>query len=116
MTNPLGLPYTPALAAGGWVILSGQIGLGPEGLPEDFGAQVDQVLVNLRDRLSEHGLGLEHVVKTTCFLTDLGRFDEFNAAYAAAFTAEPRPARSTIEVAGLPIGAAVEIEAWALVP
>lgn len=114
MTNPLGLPYTPALAVGDdWVIVSGQIGLGPDGLPEDFAAQTHQVVANLRDRLAEHGLGLEHVVKTTCFLTDLGRFDEFNAIYADVFTAEPRPSRSTVEVAGLPIGALVEIEAWA---
>ena len=116
MTNPTGLPYTPAVAAGDWVVVSGQLGLRDGALVADFAGEVDQCLANLRDRLAEHGLGLEHVVKTTCFLTDLGRFDEFNARYAAAFTAEPRPARSTVEVSGLPIGAAVEIEAWALVP
>jgi 2-iminobutanoate/2-iminopropanoate deaminase len=56
---------------------------------------------------------LEHVVKTTCFLTDLDRFGAFNERYAAAFTLEPQPARSTVQVARLPMDAAVEIEAWA---
>lgn len=112
MTNPTGLPYTPAVAAGEWVVVSGQLGLRDGALVEDFEGEVDAALANLAARLAEHGLGLEHVVKTTCFLTDLDRFGAFNERYAAAF-AEPRPARSAFEVSRLPLDARVEIEAWA---
>ena len=112
MNNPTGLPYTPAVAVGDWVVVSGQLGLRDGALVADFAGEVDQVLANLRDRLAEHGLGLEHVVKTTCFLADLDRFGEFNERYAAAF-AEPRPARSAFQVARLPFDANVEVEAWA---
>ena len=112
MTNPTGLPYTPAVAAGDWVVVSGQLGLRDGALVADFAGEVDQCLANLRDRLAEHGLGMEHVVKTTCFLADLDRFGEFNERYAAAFP-EPRPARSAFEVSRLPFDANVEIEAWA---
>ncbi len=111
--NPTGLPYTPAVAAGGWVAVSGQLGLRDGALVADFAGEVDQVLVNLADRLAGHGLGLGDVVKTTCFLADLAQFAEFNERYAAAF-AEPRPARSAFQVARLPFDANVEIEAWAL--
>lgn len=110
--HPTGLPYTPAVAVGDWVIVSGQIGLRDGRLVEDFAGECQQVLANLAHCLSEHGLSMNHVVKTTCFLLDLGQFAEFNAIYAAAF-AEPRPARSTLAVAGLPLGARVEVEAWA---
>jgi 2-iminobutanoate/2-iminopropanoate deaminase len=112
MTNPTGLPYTPAVAVGDWVVVSGQLGLRDGVLVSDFAGEVDQALANLHDRLAEHGLGLEHVVKTTCFLADLERFGEFNERYAAAF-AEPRPARSAFQVARLPFDANVEVEAWA---
>lgn len=113
MSNPTGLPYTPAVAAGDWVVVSGQLGLRDGELVEDFVGEVDQVLANLADRLAEHGLGLGDVVKTTCFLADLDQFGIFNERYAAAF-AEPRPARSAFEVARLPLDARVEIEAWAM--
>ncbi len=72
MSNPTGLPYTPAVAAGGWVVVSGQLGLRDGALVADFAGEVDQAIANLAARLAEHGLGLEHVVKTTCFLADLG--------------------------------------------
>ena len=114
-SNPTGLPYTPAVAAGGWVVVSGQVGLRDGALVADFDDEVDQALANLAHRLAEHGLGLEHVVKTTCFLADLDQFGAFNARYAAAFP-EPRPARSAFQVARLPFDANVEIEAWALTP
>ena len=115
MTDPTGLPYTAAVAAGDWVVVSGQLGLLDGALVADFAGEVDQVLVNLGARLAEHGLGLEHVVKTTCFLADLDQFAVFNERYAAAFV-EPRPARSAFEVARLPLDARVEVEAWALRP
>ncbi len=116
MTHPTGLPYTPSVAAGDWVVVSGQLGLRDGALVEDdFAAEVDQVIANLAAQLEGHGLGLEHVVKTTCFLTDLDRFGVFNERYADAFT-EPRPARSAVEVSRLPLGGRVEVEAWARRP
>ncbi|HWJ61782.1 MAG TPA: Rid family hydrolase [Acidimicrobiales bacterium] len=115
MSNLTGLPYRASVAAGEWVVVSGQLGLRDGALVADFAGEVDQLLANLAAQLAEHGLGLEHVVKTTCFLIDLGQFAEFNERYAAAFP-EPRPARSTIQVAGLPLGANVEVEAWAHKP
>jgi 2-iminobutanoate/2-iminopropanoate deaminase len=112
MAHPTGLPYTPAVAAGDWVIVSGQLGLVDGVLVADFAGEVDQLLANLAARLAEHGLGMEHVVKTTCFLADMDQFGAFNERYAAAF-AEPRPARSAFQVARLPFDASVEVEAWA---
>ena len=112
MSHPRGLPYTPAVAAGDWVIVSGQLGIGEGGLPEAFADEVDQAIANLAARLAEHGLGLEHLVKTSCFLADMDDFDEFNERYAVGIP-EPRPARSTFQVARLPYDARVEIEAWA---
>ncbi|MCB0977353.1 MAG: deaminase [Acidimicrobiales bacterium] len=112
MSNLNGLPYTPAVAVDGWVIVSGQLGVRDGVLVEDFAGEVRQVIANLRDRLVEHGMDLGHVVKTTCFLADIDQFGEFNEIYAESFP-EPRPARSTVEVARLPIGANVEIEALA---
>lgn len=112
MTNLTGLPYRASVAAGDWVIVSGQLGLRDGALVEDFAGEVDQILVNLAIQLEAHGLGLEHVVKTTCFVVDLTQFPVFNERYALAFP-EPRPARSTIEVSALPLGGRAEIEAWA---
>jgi 2-iminobutanoate/2-iminopropanoate deaminase len=112
MTNLTGLPYRASVAAGDWVIVSGQLGLRDGALVEDFAGEVDQILVNLATQLEAHGLGLEHVVKTTCFVVDLNQFPVFNERYALAFP-EPRPARSTIEVSALPLGGRAEIEAWA---
>ena len=112
MSHPTGLPYTPSVAAGEWVVVSGQLGLRDGALVDGFAAEVDQVLANLAAQLESHGLGLEHVVKTTCFLTDLDQFAIFNERYAAAFP-EPRPARSAVEVSRLPLGGRVEVEAWA---
>lgn len=112
MSNPNGLPYTPAVAVGDWVVVSGQLGIRDGALVGDFAGEVDQALANIADRLAEHGLGLEHLVKTTCFLADFDQFGTFNERYALAVP-EPRPARSTIEVSRLPLDANVEIEAWA---
>lgn len=112
MSHPTGLPYTPSIAIDGWVVVSGQLGLRDGSLVDDFAGEVDQVLANLTAQLAEHGLDLSHVVKTTCFLADLGQFATFNERYAAAFP-EPRPARSAFQVAALPLGANVEVEAWA---
>jgi 2-iminobutanoate/2-iminopropanoate deaminase len=109
-------PYSPAVRAGEWVILSGQVGLDPQtGALVDGGAAAEarQALANIAAVLSDCGLALSDVAKSLVFVTDLGEFATVNAAYAEAF-GDHRPARSTVQVAGLPGGAAVEIEVWAL--
>lgn len=115
MTKPLG-PYTPAVRAGDWIIVSGQLGAKDGALvPGGVAAQTAQVVENLKTLLATMDATLADVAKTLCFLTDIGNFAEFNEAYVAGF-GECRPARSTIGVGGLPGGAEVEIEAWAYKP
>jgi 2-iminobutanoate/2-iminopropanoate deaminase len=113
--HPTGLPYTPSVRAGDWVVVSGQVGLADGALVEGIEAQTRQALANLADQLAGHGLTMQDVVKTSCFLADLDQFAAFNAVYAEAF-AEPRPARSAFQVARLPFDALVEVEAWAITP
>jgi|688.fasta_scaffold54442_2 2-iminobutanoate/2-iminopropanoate deaminase len=110
-----GGPYTPVVRAGDWVIVSGQLGLKDDVLVKGVAAQTAQAVVNLKLRLAEAGVGIKDVKKTLCFLTDMDTFGTFNDAYVAGFGTS-RPARSTIGVAALPRGAAVEIEAWAYKP
>ena len=113
---PVG-PYSQAVEHDGWICASGQIPLDPasgeqvEGEIED---QARQVLANLRAVLEAAGSSLDNVVRTTLYLIDLSHFPRVNAVYAEHFTAEPRPARTTIQVAALPLGAAVEIDAIAV--
>ena len=114
---PVG-PYSQAIVLGDLVFASGQIPLDPETgqrIGDDIEAQVQQVLANLAAVLEAAGSGLDNVLKTTVFLTDLTLFPKVNALYAEAFTADPAPARSTIEVSALPLGALVVIEAIARV-
>jgi len=111
MATPLG-PYSPVVQAGEWVIVSGQLGVVAGVLQDGVASQTAAVIRNLEARLGEAGGVLADVVKTTCFLTDMSLFEEFNAAYAKSF-GPIRPARSTVGVAALPLGAVVEIEAWA---
>jgi len=115
MNKPLG-PYSPFVRAGDFVIVSGQGGL-LDGAVVEGGvtAQTVQTMRNLADRLADAGAELSDVVKTMCFLTDIGTFAEFNTAYAEAF-GDHRPARSTVEVSALPGGMNVEVEAWAFKP
>jgi 2-iminobutanoate/2-iminopropanoate deaminase len=111
-------PYSQAIAAGPFMFCSGQIPLEPGTatlVGGDISSQTERVLQNLGAVLRAHGLGMEHVVKTTVFMTDLAQFGEMNATYSAHFPVDP-PARSTIQVAALPKGANVEIEAIALKP
>ena len=115
MTKPLG-PYTPAVRAGDWIIVSGQLGLVDGALVEGgVPAQTAQAVENLKSQLASMGATVADVAKTLCFLTDMETFAAFNDAYVAGF-GDSRPARSTIGVAALPAGAAVEIEAWAFKP
>lgn len=108
-------PYSQAVAAGPFLFVSGQIPLDKGGnkVEGDVVVQTVQVLENLKAILSAAGLTLKEVVKTTVFLADLADFQEMNRVYSEFFPEAP-PARSTIQVAGLPRGTAVEIEAVAL--
>lgn len=110
MSKPLG-PYTPAVRAGDFIFVSGQLGLREGALvPGGVAGQTAQAVANLGALLAEHGAALTDVVKTTCFLVDMDTFATFNTAYVAGF-GDHRPARSTIAVRELPAGAQVEIEA-----
>jgi 2-iminobutanoate/2-iminopropanoate deaminase len=112
---PVG-PYSQAIVAGGFVFASGQIPLDPATgklVEGEFEAQAERVLDNLRAVLEAAGASLDAVVRANVFLTDLALFPRLNAVYGRYFTADPKPARSTIGVAALPLGAKIEIEAIA---
>ncbi|MBM3319350.1 MAG: RidA family protein [Candidatus Eisenbacteria bacterium] len=109
-------PYSQGVRAGGFLFTAGQIPLAPDGsglVGKTVAEQTEQVLKNLKAVLEAGGSGLDRVVKTTVFLTDLSAFDEMNRVYARFFGDSP-PARSAFEVGALPKGALVEIEAVAL--
>jgi 2-iminobutanoate/2-iminopropanoate deaminase len=115
MSKPLG-PYTPVVRAGDWIIVSGQLGLKDGTLVSGgVAAQTTQAVENLQSQLASVGASLNDIAKTLCFLTDMDTFATFNDAYVTGFGSH-RPARSTIGVAALPAGGAVEIEAWAYKP
>ena len=107
-------PYSAAIASGDLLFCSGQLGMDTATgeLRDGVTAQAEQALVNLRALLAAAGFGVEHVVKCTIFLTNLADFATVNEIYGRAFT-QPYPARSTIQVAALPKGGLVEIEAIA---
>ena len=105
-------PYSQAVAVGNFLFCAGQIPLDPatgELVEGDVTAQTDRVLQNVKAILDDQNLTFANVVKSTVFLTDLANFANMNEIYAKYFT-ENFPARSTIQVAGLPKGASVEIE------
>ena len=113
--EPVG-PYSQAIASDGLLLLSGQIPLDPvtgalvEG---EIESQTRQVLDNLAAVLEAGGSSLDRVLKTTVYLVDLSLFPRVNAVYAEYFSADPAPARATVQVAALPLGAQVEIDAIA---
>jgi len=116
VSAPVG-PYSPAVRAGPWLVCSGQIGIeqGPEGpvlVDGGFEDQARRALANLSSLLWGRQVGWAHVVKTTVFLTDMADYATFNAIYTEVL-GEHRPARSVVGVQALPMGALVEIEAWA---
>jgi 2-iminobutanoate/2-iminopropanoate deaminase len=109
-------PYSQAIKANGFVFVSGQLALKPdhaEIMGDTIAEQTEQVLANVRAILEAAGSGLDRLVKTTVFLQDLGDFNGMNEVYKQHVGDQP-PARSTVEVAKLPSGALVEIEAVAL--
>ena len=111
-----GAPYSQAIRAGGFVFVSGQLALRPGDKELTGGSieeQTEQVFANLAAILAEAGTGLDRLVKTTVFLQNLDDFQGMNSVYARHVGDAP-PARSTVEVAKLPSGALVEIEAIAL--
>jgi 2-iminobutanoate/2-iminopropanoate deaminase len=101
--------------AGAWLVVSGQVGLADGSLVDGgVAAQTRQALANLAGHLEAAGASLDEVVKTTVFLRHISDYPEMNETYAEVFDGH-RPARSAVAVAGLPLGALVEIEAWAFV-
>ena len=111
-----GAPYSQAIRTGDFVFVSGQLALRPGDKELSGGTieeQTEQVFANLRAILEAAGSGLERLVKTTVYLTDLGDFAGMNEVYAR-HVGEVPPARATIEVSALPSGAKVEIEAVAM--
>lgn len=115
MSKPLG-PYTPAVRAGDLVAISGQTGVRDGALVEGgLEPELRQVLDNLGAVLDGAGLRRDQIIKTMVFLTDMDDFAAMNAIYSEWF-GEVRPARSCVAVAGLPVKACVEIEAWVHAP
>ena len=114
-------PYSPVRRVGDWVVTSGQVGLGtdevgtPALVPGGTVAELRQALQNLAEVLAIEGATLPDVVKTTLFLVDMDDFAAVNEVWVEYFT-DNRPTRSAVAVAALPIGARVEVEAWAYVP
>ena len=113
---PVG-PYTSIVRAGDFLIVSGQLGRTGDGefVPGGVGAQTAQAVANIAELLAGEGAGLGDVVKTTVLLASIDDYGVVNEAYVEAF-GDHRPARSAFATGGLPLGALVEIEAWAYSP
>ncbi len=120
MSPPIG-PYAPVRRVGDWVITSGQVGMATDEdgraalVPGGTLAELRQALQNVTQVLGAEGAALSDVVKTTLYLIDMGEFAAVNEVWVEYFT-ENRPTRSAVAVAALPVGARVEVEAWAYAP
>jgi len=113
---PIG-PYNQAIFAGNTLYISGQIALDPETgelKTDDLEKETVQVLENLKAIIVEAGLRLEHIVKTSIFISDMNNFTKINEVYSRYFDSENAPARETVEVANLPKFVNVEISAIAV--
>ena len=111
-------PYSQAVVVGEWVFASGQIPIDPttgEVIDGGIAKQTDRVMKNLAAVLRETGLSLNHVVKTTVYLADMGTFEEMNEVYAKHFGGH-RPARATVQAGALPKSVGVEIDVIAHIP
>jgi 2-iminobutanoate/2-iminopropanoate deaminase len=114
-------PYAPVRRVGNWVITSGQVGMATDEsgraalVPGGTLAELRQALQNVAEVLAVEGATLPDVVKTTLYLLDMGEFSAVNEVWVEYFT-ENRPTRSAVAVAALPVGARVEVEAWAYAP
>ena len=109
-------PYSQGIITEKYVFTSGQIPVDPKVgkiTAETIEGQTEQVMKNLKAVLAESELGMDRIVKTTCFLSDIADFAAFNAVYAEYFP-ENAPARSCVQVAALPMGAKVEVECIAV--
>lgn len=113
--NPMGLPFSPAVAANGFVFLSGQMAFNSDNklVDGDISVQTKQTLDNIKKLLSDIGLGMDSIIKNTIWLTNVEDFAAFNKAYAEYFPENP-PARATVRSDLLIPGARIEIEALAL--
>lgn len=114
--EPVG-PYSQAVIHGGLVYASGQIPLDPQTgqkVEGEIEAQTERVIANLSAVLEAAGSSLTQVLRATVYLTDLSLFPRVNAIYAEHFTGVPAPARATVEVAALPLGSEIEIDAIAV--
>lgn len=111
-------PYSQAISVNGMIYTSGVIPADPQSgeiVGTDITAQATQVFESMKGLLEDAGSGMDMVVKTSCFLQDLNDFATFNEIYASYFNGETTPARSTVQVAKLPKGVLVEVEAVALI-
>ena len=114
-------PYAPVRRVGDWVITSGQVGMAGDGsgaaaiVPGGTVPELRQALQNVAEVLAIEGATLADVFKTTLYLVDMGDFAAVNEVWVEFFT-EHRPTRSAVAVAALPVGARVEVEAWAYAP
>jgi 2-iminobutanoate/2-iminopropanoate deaminase len=108
-------PYSPVVRAGDWLVVSGQVGIRDGRLvSQGTAGQLRQAIANLKGLLEAEGAALADVVKTTVFLLHMRDYAEMNETYMEAF-GDSRPARSCVAVVELPVGALVEVEAWAYV-
>lgn len=113
---PIG-PYNQAIFAGNTLYVSGQIALHPKSgdlITDDLEKETLQVLENLKAIISEAGLSMDHIVKTSIFISDMNNFGKINEVYSRYFDSENAPARETVEVANLPKFVNVEISAIAV--
>ena len=109
-----GAPFSEAVRAGDFLIVSGQVGLTPD-KPASFEDQTHHALDSIAATLGRHGASMNDVVKCTALLTDMGKFAAFNDIYVSYFKPGRLPARTAMGVSALAIGAAVEVECWAYV-
>ena len=117
MAKPVG-PYSPGIKAGNFVFTAGQLGVDPATgkLHEGIKAQTKQCLKNIATILEAAGSSMDHVVKTTIFLTDMADFQAMNEVYASFFPNDPKPVRSTVEASLVTDEMKVEIDAIAIIP